>query len=949
MHTKTSKAVIAPLAEAVSSLVLIISDAEINRTPMPDLTALVKVVDDQIGHLTAVALRISSQATVSDTQLKLEMPESCTRVKKSSEVLLAGAAVLVQDPHSPAGRNDLLEGVKGILRNTSSILSVMDDLEIRRLLTAMSQIRTHLNGLRDQEVALSEATQPAMLAKLEQPWVAAVASFSQSFITFLQQCHKRAVEIIDQSLQMRLENAISLLTRESPILISTCRVVITRLGPSHSKMLLTSTIQRMQSACDEIELVLRTRPDDEISSELATEDGRVRTVQDVIGDIKYHVASKTGISQSLITDYTNITNAIYNGTKRVMNLVTEPAQRSAIQSEIETILKTDVEAVSAMKTIIQRPESVQAQQDLTRSLMTSTNAHTVLKFIRNRALVAQLTASIVLLRDPFNSGTYTLSGAVWDAATRGNKARLPGCLQAFEGECARWVALCGCVLELCPISNKRLALEARQCIRRVEVLMPLISASAQVVVLSPQDATAAAHFEKVGRLWVEMLHDTSVIGRECFSSFEIVSGTQHCFSLHSDAFSEAMARNDLDGALMHTVCSFESAKQLANSTRRICNSTFEPIYKASLEARLFEMEKVMPSYASRVVQILDTKRITDLPELQTSIKEVGTRFGAIEDLMRIRNEAVLNLNNVDSLKESETRELTVEGVSVQILEQANDSVMVDDVQPRPLPEAEAKADPIQAAAQEIKVEASYWSAKDNPIVDAAAKIAEHLFQLGKHHRNLSSDASSTTVATAASAENKKGFINAAKALHTEALKIVAAAKPIAERCSDPQLQRQLHGSLQWIENLAQQLKIVAAVKTSAPLDTDRDAQLVACARNVMTAVRNCIRDSEAGSLRAGGAGEAAAVTAAAATVGAVGAGLGIGEGMAGTSPPRNASVISVPATSRRPSYAQAGLGAPVQAAAGSHRGSFLKKKEAPVQPAIKFRRNIFRKTTGVTR
>jgi hypothetical protein len=76
MHTVTSKLILTPLAEAVFQLILIISDADINETAIPDLSQLAKVVDGQIINLVAIGTKIQNQQTA-DEKLQLEMPKAC--------------------------------------------------------------------------------------------------------------------------------------------------------------------------------------------------------------------------------------------------------------------------------------------------------------------------------------------------------------------------------------------------------------------------------------------------------------------------------------------------------------------------------------------------------------------------------------------------------------------------------------------------------------------------------------------------------------------------------------------------------------------------------------------------------------------------------------------------------------------------------------------------------
>ncbi|KAI9348096.1 Vinculin/alpha-catenin [Obelidium mucronatum] len=827
MFTKTAKSVIAPLAEAVSSLVLIISEAEISRAPMPDLSALARVVDDQISHLTGVGLRISQQANVSDTQLKQDMPESCDLVKQSSELLVSATASLAKDPHSSLGRNNLLEGVKGILRNTAKILSVMDDLE-------------------DQEKAFDDAVSPAAVDKWESLWVQTVGQYSQTFIAFTQLLTKRAVELIDQNLQARLQSAIQLLTRESPLLISSCQVVVARVGPAQGKAMLAISCNRIISSLDEVEAIIKTRLDEEFNFDQSarqeiTKNEQIATqnMEDLINEVKYVLGTRVGNPQTVLNDLATLSTNTISGTKRLLNLITDPIQRSALQGQLETVQKADAETIAAIKIYLSRPDSIQTQQDLGQKLAQTRNAHNLLKFMKNRMIVSELSTSNMSLLD--SKSPTTVLGSVFDAATKGNRPKLTNTLQVLEGEVARWGSLCTSGMELCPFPDKQSAIDSRNCVRTAQALLPMITASANMLSTNPTDPTSVQHLERIGKTWSENLQSGIALARNNFTQFEIISGVHHCFGQHADGLAKALAVGNSDGIATETLATLASAHQFSAAAKRVCESAADPAYRSSLESRYQEMDRLIPQFTIRAKQLLESKKPHEAGELMNCIKELSARFLAIEDVMRVRNESLINLSSMGDVVNEEEKELAIEGISVQILETAMDTCVIDDEPPRLMPEAEAKLDPILAAAQEIRVEAANWSPKENPIIESSSKISDHLSSLAKFHKLLAKEYGN--------AEAKKGFITAAKNIYTESLKISTAAKPIADRCLDAHLQKQLNGSLLWIENLSQQLKIVAAVKTSAPADTDKDQQLIACARNIMSAVKNCIRDSEACSMR----------------------------------------------------------------------------------------------------
>lgn len=119
-------------------------------------------------------------------------------------------------------------------------------------------------------------------------------------------------------------------------------------------------------------------------------------------------------------------------------------------------------------------------------------------------------------------------------------------------------------------------------------------------------------------------------------------------------------------------------------------------------------------------------------------------------------------------------------------------------------------------------------------------MSQNILDLSTFHGQLRISADPAT---------KKAFISAAQQITAQATGVAKSAHPLVKECTDKRLKAQLLGALDKIQTLGQQLKIVAAVKASAPTDRDQDAQLVACATNLMNAVKGCLRDCESASLR----------------------------------------------------------------------------------------------------
>lgn len=76
MYTATSKQILEPVAEAISSLIMINAEAESKNAAMPDLTEVATTVEAQAENLVQVGKSMIQQG---DDILKQEMPVACDK------------------------------------------------------------------------------------------------------------------------------------------------------------------------------------------------------------------------------------------------------------------------------------------------------------------------------------------------------------------------------------------------------------------------------------------------------------------------------------------------------------------------------------------------------------------------------------------------------------------------------------------------------------------------------------------------------------------------------------------------------------------------------------------------------------------------------------------------------------------------------------------------------
>ena len=253
MHTTTSKQILTPLAEAVFQLILIISEAEINQSAIPDLTQLAKIVDTQIVNLVSVGTKIQNQQAA-DEYLKIEMPKACDEVSKASFRLITGTTELSKNPYSKSGKNDLLESAKGILSGTSNVLYAFDNFEIRKIINIARLCSSKVESI-ENEISM----QPQQLVQL-------LMQSSQIVVQLAQLANKRVSELLSPKLQQRLKTAVEDLTRESPHLISSSKAFLLSANNSYIKNARNQSCRRLASICMEIEIVVQLESDEDLEA-----------------------------------------------------------------------------------------------------------------------------------------------------------------------------------------------------------------------------------------------------------------------------------------------------------------------------------------------------------------------------------------------------------------------------------------------------------------------------------------------------------------------------------------------------------------------------------------------------------------------------------------------------------------------------------------------------------
>ncbi|XP_043197314.1 vinculin-like isoform X1 [Amphibalanus amphitrite] len=140
-HTKTIESILEPVAHQVSRLVILHEEAE-DGNAMPNLERPVQAVSRAVSNLVKVGRETINSSD--DPILRQDMPASLVRVEQASRLLEEASSMLKADPYSQPARGKLIDGSRGILQGTSSLLLCFDESEVRKIIVECKRVLDYL-------------------------------------------------------------------------------------------------------------------------------------------------------------------------------------------------------------------------------------------------------------------------------------------------------------------------------------------------------------------------------------------------------------------------------------------------------------------------------------------------------------------------------------------------------------------------------------------------------------------------------------------------------------------------------------------------------------------------------------------------------------------------------------------------------------------------------------
>jgi len=836
MFTATTKQIISPIADVVSQLIIRNAEAEQNNSAMEDITEYASVVCAQIQNFSNVVMDIiGSQG--SDEILKTEMNDGNLIVQKAAENMLAAAKCLKEDPCSKQGRGLLVEATRGILDGVTTLLNSYDDYNVRKIVQLCDELNTYYAKCRDN-------TDPQKI-------IDAIKLCSRYSVKLASLATQRIAEFLSANLKKELQGAIDLLTKTSPLLISSCKAYLQNPQKEATVNGFHNVCETLIHATNEIKRIVQISEVNDVTIV------KIGELTDLINNMENDEKDMIDCIKSKDVDGFNTAQAAYN--KKAQKFIKEASdiadkiedekERNKLQDLIESVRNsTNKVDVMGSKCALQKFSDDHANEDLINQIKYNTACTKYINGELNRQLMNNMAKTC---NDISNKDDETTSfGNAYKKATAG-----PGQLQ--QEDLDRLSNSIDKLNDDYKTMNDKVSSEHdanvnenieknKENVEKMKsVLLDALKASAD----NPEEPNLKKHLDSVAEVWtnqVQALKSSLIVEPGLFTTHELLNNTLGTFLKCMNKLENEGDKLSQEEADALTKEALAAAKQFLDVAKYEMNNTEDEAYRMELLKNIQEVEKILPILSKPY-------NASNKTDLQAAAKKISTLLGSLNGLMKTKlppcqaitepptppvieqRPIVVNQSSVPQPQPVQSNEASTP-VEAKIIEPEEEEEEQPEVEP--LPQEEAKEFPIKAAGRELKLEASQWSGSKNDIIAKVNIVAQKMEELSLIHSKLSTNPIA-----------KKEMIQKALEITQVTNSILKDCKELAELCTDKRLKNQLLNTVDRLNTLSQQLRVVTAVKASNPKDLDTDNQLFSCASNLTETMKRLLRDSEAASVR----------------------------------------------------------------------------------------------------
>uniref|UniRef100_A0A0B7APE0 Vinculin n=1 Tax=Arion vulgaris TaxID=1028688 RepID=A0A0B7APE0_9EUPU len=941
-HTKTIESILEPVAQQVSRLVILHEEAE-DGNAMPDLTPSVRVVKLAVDNLVKVGYDTISNS--GDQILKQDMPPALRRVEESSQLLLDASEMLSTDPFSVPARKKLIEGSRGILQGTSSLLLTFDESEVREIIRVCRNVLEYL--------AITE-----VVDRMDD-LVTFVKNLSPVLTKMTKEVDSREKELTHQVHRDMLIRSLEQVKVLTPVLISGIKIFITTIqsdqGTKEAQNNRDYTVRKMSDEIHEIIRVLQltTYDEDEWDVDDITImkkaqnaiEGKMKPAHDWLSDPAALVGSLGDKAvRQIIDDSKKIgercahpgdTDTILRSASDVESMVnslselklqgkgsspqavslsrgiqeklkelqqqtahgTIITERSGIRKPAPTVdgkveqarqwlanpgLEDKGLGESATRLVINEGLKVAncctgpQRQDLLRlcgesEVLTNQlvdldkrgqgNGPQAKAIARNLdeklgdlkvkiqdVLVSQVAEDFIGTDIPM---TYLSEASLVLIGQPGRDENFESKVRQFQDHAVRLAETANSVATSGGCKNKQTVEDIFKSSSQLKDLTPQVIHAARVVFLNPNNQAAVENFNLLKKQWSENMTKVSSMVDEAMDSGALIHAQEAGILRDTEKVEEGIRAQDSERI-------FASASDIARRANRVLqvaemevqNSDDQTFVNRVKNAYVILSSAIPNEVESAAAVAMNTADVTAAANWRKNNQSLIDAVGGVKQVVAIQPQGDYYDDRFPPVPEFSQLHISGEEAPPRPplpTDHFQDQVPQfppppetddDEEAAFPLPQANQ---PIMMAAHSLHMETKQWSSKDNEIITAAKKMAIFMAKLSQIVRG--------EIGT------KKDLIATAKTIAEASEEVTRLAKKLAAECTDKKMRMNLLNVCERIPTIATQLKILSTVKATMlgaqGSDEDQEAteMLVGNAQNLMQAVKETVRTTEAASIR----------------------------------------------------------------------------------------------------
>ncbi|XP_065072400.1 vinculin-like [Rhopilema esculentum] len=924
-HTKTIEAILEPVAQQVSQLVILHEESE-SGTPIPDLSVPIQAVGAAVQHLIVVGQQTLKQSK--DKVLKQEMPVAFQRVEESSKFLIEASILLKQDPFSKEAKKKLINGARGILSGTSTLLLTFDDAEVRKILKSCKSL---LEYLRVSELV---ETMPDLITF--------VKNLTPGVTETCKMVDGRQADLTHQVHRDLLIKHTTSVKKTLPLLISAMKAFVTTLerggqGRAEAQENRNFLITRIIDDILEIMRVLQLKVYDEEEAEDPTTEmrkaqgiivGKMDQARDWLSNPS---ADANGLGERAIRDILKQARSVGEASNdpRINKVCTEldqlmdnlSAYRARGQGnspealrlaeeigkrlEYLQVLVDDAiskEAASGKKlpapttkarleqalmwiddptgqksAIGQRAVSVLLMEgrqlaetlegpERHQLLATCDNVQRLTKELADlKARGMGHTPQAMKIAQQLKVEMEKLQNAIQKAAVRSviehymdpvghlnalekaanappgqpnRDADFEERAGAFEHSSKLMTDTAEQVASAGGSTSRHLKDTIKSKVREIRMLTPQISHAGKLLLASNGDPTAAENFKKLKEEWKDQIEELTGLVDMATDASDFIKESEDVIKKDCEAAEIALKQGNLPLLLTKSSRIARCTNRIVQVARGEVENLDDPKFKNEVGAATEQLsERVSPL-------ILSAKAVAQNPN------DAAAKEGYLRAATKLK-EGVADLRKVFIPDAPDISKLNISDASPSRPPPPRPPLPSEEaIKPSEAQKFEAvlRAPPadnrMAVAAHHLHSEATKWAEEGNAIIQAAKNLALLFAKMSKFVSEEDGEQSS-----------KKELIDTAKLIAINSQNVVKLARQVADECPDKRLKQVLLQTVERIPTTGTQLKILATVKATmfgardAQADQEATEMLVGCAENLMSAVRQTVKETEAASVK----------------------------------------------------------------------------------------------------